>query len=119
MRLLVISPTKTIKRHLDATGVDYEIVESAALLNKAFEETHGFFDGVIAPSDPQPGVIRTIGKNWYVSNRELPIFVFGNRLTTKQQMAHIYSQLVTFVYCKPLLPELKAWINNLQQDKAA
>lgn len=116
MRVIVIKPTDSLLRHLNALGIRYEIVESAETLSKQFTGHNGIFDGVIARSNPAPGELRTIGQNPYVQLRELPIFVYGNRLPAKQQFAHVTAERVTCVYRRNLRDELSAWATSIASE---
>jgi hypothetical protein len=116
MRLLVIQPSQTLISHLHSLEMRYEIVESAETLSAAFTGHNGIFDGVIARNNPAPGEIRTIGQNPYVQLRELPIFVYGNRLAAKQQFEHVTAKGVTCAYRGNLRDELKKWTQQLAEQ---
>ncbi len=113
--VLVVEPSQAMRKELRKLEISYEIVESGADLTKKFSGHRGFFDGVIAPINPKPGILRQIGENTYVKLRELPIFAYGNRITTKSQFDHVTSAQIKCFYKVGLGKSLKQWLQHLEE----
>ncbi len=114
MRLIAIKPTKATRNHLKALGVDYEVVESAAQMSARFKGHNGFFDGIIAPNNPDQKMVQDIINDWYVRARGLPIFIFGNLIEAKEKFGQRPADKITFAYKVSLLCALKSWVKEIQ-----
>jgi hypothetical protein len=113
MRLIAVAPTKAMREYLNELGLSYEIVKSADKLSDTFRRHDGFFDGVIAPNNPPAGVLREIGQNWFVKERELPIFAYGSRITCKERFAFVTADAITTYYRGNLLEALQEWVKAI------
>lgn len=73
MRFLLVRPSDRLCADLRQQKCSYEIVESAAGIERKFNRHNGFFDGVIIPPDIATAEREAIITDFYIDKREIPV----------------------------------------------